>query len=208
LDLQSFIDADPLDRYSRLALAELLLDAPSAESQVQRALAPLTASDSEATALRIELKLNNGHIGEAIAMLRDAQAAHPRLARIRGRVALLRADHAAAVRHFNDALSHEPYDRVSLAELGKALALQQDQQAARRCLTKAKLLDDVYNLINRVSRANQENQLSDLTRLGRACEAAGLNEEARGWYMLAISRQPLDSEAQQALGRLHSVLAP
>ena len=37
-DLESFIKADPLDRYSRLALATLLVDAPEMESRVERTL--------------------------------------------------------------------------------------------------------------------------------------------------------------------------
>jgi tetratricopeptide (TPR) repeat protein len=201
-DLESFIAADPLDRYSRLALATLIVDEPEMEGRVARALEPLPGSDPEAAALRIELKLNHGHIDQAVAMLNDAPAGHPALARLRGRVALLRGDHAAAIRHFQDALSAEPYDRVSLSELGKALLLKGDTSAAQGYLSRVKRLDDVYNLINRVRRPNQENQAPDLTQLGRACEAAGLLDEARGWYLLAIGRDPLDSEAQQALGRL------
>jgi len=204
-DLESFIQADRNDRYSRLALADLLLDTPGMESRVEQTLEPLPDSDPEATALRIELKLNHGRISDAIALLEEAPAGHPRLARIRGRVALMRGDHAAAIRHFRHALSEEPYDRVSLSELGKALLLEGDGATAQSYLTRVKRLDDVYNLINRVSRPNQENQAPDLTQLGRACEAAGLRDEARGWYMLAISRQPLDSEAQQALHRLRDV---
>ncbi len=69
-------------------------------------------------------------------------------------------------------------------------------------MTRAKQLDDVYNLINRVSKTEHENKPTDLNRLGRACEAAGLIDEAHGWYMLAIGHNPLDSEAQQALHRL------
>jgi tetratricopeptide (TPR) repeat protein len=207
-DLESFIAADPIDRQSRLALAELLLDAPDAESQVERALEPLPPSDLEATALLIELRLNHGRIDLAMAMLESVKASHPSIARIRGRVALLRGDRGAAIAAFKGALSNEPYDRVSLSELGKALTLQGDISAAREYLARAKRLDDVYNLINRVSRSDQENQRHDLTRLGRACEAAGLSEEARGWYMLAISRQPLDTEAQQALRRLRGATTP
>ena len=37
---------------------------------------------------------------------------------------------AAAIHHFQDALSDEPYDRVSLSELGKALLLKGDKTAA------------------------------------------------------------------------------
>jgi tetratricopeptide (TPR) repeat protein len=207
-DLESFIQTDPEDRHSRLALAELLLDAPDMENRAKRALEPLPAGDPEATALRIELKFNHGRIDEALAMLKHAPAGHRRLARIRGRVALLRGDHAAAIQHFHQASSEEPYDRVSLSELGKALVLIGNRAAAEPYLTRARQLDDVYNLINRVSRPNQENQAPDLTQLGRTCEAAGLRDEARGWYMLAISREPLNLEAQQALPRLRDAITP
>ena len=206
-DLESFIKADPLDRYSRLALATLLVDAPEMESRVEQTLAPLPESDLEATALRIDLRLNHGRIDEAMAMLAEAPTGHSGLARLRGRAALMRGDRAAAIHHFKDALSEEPYDRVSLSELGKALLLAGEKTAAEGYLARARLLDEVYKLIIRVRRPNQENQAPDLTPLGRTCEAAGLVDEARGWYLLAIGRDPLDSEAQQALRRL-SATAP
>jgi tetratricopeptide (TPR) repeat protein len=114
----------------------------------------------------------------------------------------LRGDHSAAIRHFEAALTEIPYDRVSFTELGKALLLSGEKSTAEAYLARAKRLDDVYNLINRVSRPNQENQAPDLTQLGRTCEAAGLTDESRGWYMLAIAREPLNAEAQQALRRL------
>jgi tetratricopeptide (TPR) repeat protein len=205
-DLESFIQADPDDRFSRLALANLLIDHPGEEARVERSLQPLPEDDAEAQALRIELKLNHGQVDEALAMLARAPARHPHLARLRGRVALRRGDSAGAIRHFQDALSDEPYDRVSIAELGKALVLQGDRSAAERYLTHAKQLDDVYNLINRIRRPGSENQPPDLTKLGRACEAAGLVDEARGWYLLAIGRDPLDAEAQQALHRLRPLV--
>jgi hypothetical protein len=40
--------------------------------------------------------------------------------------------------------------------------------------------------------------------LGAACAAVGRRAEARGWYMLAISRNPLDNEAQRALFELQA----
>jgi tetratricopeptide (TPR) repeat protein len=205
-DLESFIRADPDDRFSRLALANLLIDHPGEEARVERVLQPLPEDDAEAQALRIELKLNHGQVDEALAMLARATARHPHLARLRGRVALRRGDASGAIRHFQDALSDEPYDRVSNAELGKALVLQGDRSAAERYLTRARQLDEVYNLINRIKRPGSENQPPDLTRLGRACEAAGLLDEARGWYMLAIGRDPLDTEAQQAVHRIRASL--
>ena len=102
--LQAFIMADPEDRYSRLALASILLKSPDMESVVERTLEPLPRSDPEAMALRIELKLEHGQIEDAVAMLRDDRRATARLSRIRGRIALVRGDHESAIRHFRDAL--------------------------------------------------------------------------------------------------------
>jgi tetratricopeptide (TPR) repeat protein len=201
-DLESFIEADPLDRHSRLALATMLFDQPSMESRVERVLEPLPATDSEAAALRIEMRLNSGRIDEALSLLKNTSGNDPHLARLRGRVALLKGDLPAAIRFFEDALSEEPYDRVSLSELGKALLIKGDQAAAKRYMDRVKRLDDVYKLLNRVSKSDQENEAPDLLELGRSCEAAGLRDEARGWYTLAITRNPLDAEAQGALGRL------
>ena len=114
----------------------------------------------------------------------------------------MRGDTAGAIRHFQAALSDEPYDRVSIAELGKALLLRGDRAGAQQYMTRAKQLDEVYNLINRGRKADRETYPDDLIKLGRACEAAGLVYEARGWYMLVIARNPLDNEAQQGLHRL------
>ena len=201
-DLESFIKADPLDRHSRLALANLLIEAPDSESRVEQALAPLSANDAEASVLRIELRLNSGRIDEAMALLDKAPADHPKLARLRGRVALMPRRSCGCHSPLSRRLSEEPYDRVSLTELGKALLLEGDKAAAQGYLTRARRLDDVYNLINQVRKPSQENQAPDLAQLGRTCEAAGLLDEARGWYLLAIGRDPLNAESQQALGRL------
>jgi tetratricopeptide (TPR) repeat protein len=201
-ELESFIAADSLDRHSRLALAMVLFDQPSMEDRVEKILEPLPATDPEAAALRIEMKLNLGQIDQALALLKDSRGNDPHLARLRGRAALLKGDLPAAIRHFEEALTQEPYDRVSLSELGKALRIKGDTAAAQQYLDRVKRLDEVYKLINRVSKLDRENQPQDLLELGKACEAAGLRDEARGWYTLAISRNPLDAEAQRALGRL------
>lgn len=201
-DLQAALETDPGDRHTRLALANLLFDQPEMEARVQKVLEPLPADDPEAAALRIELSLVHGRIEEAIALLERAPRGNPRLARLRGRAALLRNDHVAAIGHFREALSGLPCDRVAICELGKALVLAGDRPAAQTYLARARQLDDVYNLINRVSRPDRENQLPDLTKLGKACEAAELRAEAKGWYELAIAREPLDAEAQRGLRRL------
>jgi tetratricopeptide (TPR) repeat protein len=202
--IQAFVKADPDDRFSRLSLASLLIDQPGERERVEWALEPLPADDPEAQALRVELRLNNGEVEEAVKLLDRETARNPALERLRGRVAMMRGDAVGAIRHFQAAIGDQPYDRVSNSELGKALLLRGDREGAARYLARAKQLDEVYNLINRTSKVERESQPADILHLARACEAAGLVDEARGWYTLAIARNPLDPEAQQALHRLRA----
>ncbi len=102
-DLESFIAADPLDRDSRLALAAMLVDRPASAERAEQALAPLPASDPEAAALRIEIKLIQGEIDQATAMLGAAPQEGGRLASLRGRMALRNGDLTAALRYFEAA---------------------------------------------------------------------------------------------------------
>jgi tetratricopeptide (TPR) repeat protein len=206
--LEAFLRGDPDDRYSRLSLATVLLRSPAQQGRAEEILKALPPSDPAAAALRIELKLQQGRVDEAMDLLEVASGRDPRLARIRGRVALMGHDHQAAILHFREALTDEPYDRLSLADLGQALLLSGDQSSAEIYLTRARRLDDLYNLFNWVRRPDRENQPSDLTQFGRTCAAAGLRDEARGWYLLAIGRDPLNSEAQRALQRLREPGSP
>ena len=50
-DLEVFITADPLDRYSRLCLATLLVDKPGTEDRVLRTLGAAMHGDAEASVL-------------------------------------------------------------------------------------------------------------------------------------------------------------
>ena len=207
-DLQPFLTADPEDRQTRLAIAALLLASPGRRPASTRSSGRCRPDDPEVLALLIEKELNRGRIDEATRMIAGTNADDPRLARLRARIALRRGDRDAAVRHFRQALSDEPYDRVSNSELGKALLLQGDRAEAQTYLDRAHQLDEVYNLVTRIGKPNQELQDPDLNRLGRACEAAGLIGEARGWYMLAIGQNAMDPEAQQGLHRLRQSAPP
>jgi tetratricopeptide (TPR) repeat protein len=207
-ELEAFIEADPDDRFSRLALVSLLVDQRGMEAKTERALAPLSRDDPDALALRVELELNHGRVEEALAMLHDAPQDNAQLARLRGRVALMRGDKAAAIRHFRDALSYEPYDRLSCSELARALPFRDDWAAAEGNLDRVRRPETIYHLFTRIRQADRENQPSDLLELGRACEAAGLRDEARGWSCPVIGRNPLDSAAQQALYRRHLPSGP
>jgi tetratricopeptide (TPR) repeat protein len=201
-DLDGFIKADPEDRYSRLAVVELLLERPEVESYIAKILEPLPETDPDALALRINLAFNLGRLEDAGHLLANATTGHPRISRIRGEMALRRHDLDAAIRHFRDALSAEPYDRVSPMQLAQALRLKGETAAADAYVDRVRKLNHVYNLIVRVRSPRHENRVSDLAELGKACEDAGLAEEARGWYARAIAVNPLDTTAQQGLHRL------
>ena len=192
----------PDDRYSRLAVVELLLERPERESYIASVLEPLPDSDPDARALRINLAFNLGRFDDAERLLASAPEGHPRISRIRGELALRRHDLDGAIRHFREALSAEPYDRVSPMQLAQALRLKGDVAAAEVHVERVRQLNRVYNLIIRVRSPGHENQVSDLTELGKACEDAGLVDEARGWYGRAIAANPLEETAQQGLRRL------
>ena len=179
-DLDGFIKADPDDRYSRLAVVELLLDRPGEEvdSYIQRILEPLSEADPDALALRIEFAFNRGHVAEAERLLARAPANHPRTSRIRGEIALRSHDFDSAISCFKGALTGEPYDRVSPMHLAQALQLKGDKAAADVYRNRVERLNKVYNLIIRVRSPNRQNRVSDLAELGKACEEAGLIEEA------------------------------
>jgi tetratricopeptide (TPR) repeat protein len=201
-DLQSFVDADPGDRHSRLALAEILFDQPGQAERVLRILDALPANDPDALALRVALAFHQGRLEEAQSLLEQGPGDHPGLARFRGRLAMLRKDPDAAAAHFRLALSSEPYDRISTFDLGQALSLMGKTEEGDRLLERAKRLNEVYNMVVRVRSPDRANVPPDLVRMASACEAAGLTEEARHWYLLAVSRDPLDTTAQQGLFRV------
>ena len=130
-DLESFIKADPLDRYSRLALATLLSthrkwragsSEPSSHCPTPTSRRRPCASISGST---------TGGLTRPWPCFRKHRRATPGLPAHRGRAALMRGDRAAAIRHFQDALSEEPYDRVSLSELGKVLLITGDRLSRR-----------------------------------------------------------------------------
>ncbi|WP_422927768.1 hypothetical protein [Singulisphaera sp. PoT] len=201
-ELQAFVDADPDDRQSRLALAELLVDQPGESGRVERLLDALPDSDPDAIALRVALALHLNRRDEAEALLKRGPADHPTLARLQGRLALQRRDPTAAIVAFREALSREPYDRVSALEYGQALLLKGDRAEANIYLDRARRLNEVYNLVNQVRSPDRENRTPDLARIAAAFESAGLLSEAQHWYSLTLARDPINPEAQRALHRL------
>ena len=77
-----------------------------------------------------------------------------------------------------------------------------DRSAAEPVLKAARDLDVVWNLLLEAETPGARAHRSLPRRLGAACEAARLVPQARAWYRLAITRDPLDAESQAALYRL------
>ena len=201
--LRPALDADPDDRWSRLALAESErrqghLDAAEA------LLVPLPPDDPDARAARAEIALERHGPESAEALLAEGPENHPGLASLRGRLALARRDGPAAVRYFERALSADPHRRRSLADLGLAWQLAGEPQKARPLLEAAARIDVLSNLLLKAEAQVDQPDPELWRRLGTACEDAGLLPEARAWYTLVTTRDPLDPGAQHALYRLRS----
>lgn len=203
-DLQRFLDADPEDRQSRLALAEVHLRDGRLDA-CEAVLKPLPNSDVEALALRAQVAMDRADLDAARALLAEGPRAHARLARLarlRGRLAVRDRDPAAAVAAYQIAVELAPTNREGLQGLALALTLAGDEQSAAEYTRRAGALREVADLLDRVRALDGQVDRALPARLGAACEAAGQRDEARAWYRLAVTLNPLDADAQQALYRL------
>ena len=197
-ELSLFIEADPADRSSRLAIADnyrrmgLIDDA-------EIAIAPLPDSDPEVLAIRVMLAVDRHDDDKAAQLLASGPPDDSRLAKLRGRLALARRDAPTAVRYFQDAHDHDPEDRDSLLGLLSSLTMIGDDKSAAPLRETAKKFELINSLVQRAAAPGGRQNPRLMRELGAACAAAGRDPEARGWYRLAIARDPLDIESQQAL---------
>jgi tetratricopeptide (TPR) repeat protein len=198
-DLEKFIEADPNDRDSRLALAKILSLEAKNEVELESALAGLPESDPAALAARARYRLSHGEPGKVDAMLRLAPAGHAAIDQFRGQVAMQRRDFATAVKAYRSAMALEPTDRVLTFEFGRALASAGDTEAAKPHFDRARRLDAVYDLLMRLRPPNREGDPAEAIQMGKALEAAHLTDVARCWFELAVSQDPTNTEAQKGL---------
>jgi predicted Zn-dependent protease len=200
-DLSRYVAADPLDRWSRLALAEnyrrMGLDA-----EAESALASLTPDDSQANRLRIEVALDRRDNDQADELLARGADRDPELARLRGRRALAERDGQSAARYFRVAMAADPSNRDTIFGLLSAYELLGNQKEAEPMRALARNLDRLNSLVLQAAKPTAAGNAALMRDLGTACAALHRDEEARAWFELAIARDPLDSSAQQALFRL------
>jgi tetratricopeptide (TPR) repeat protein len=200
--LERYLAADPDDRLSRLALAEVLLRSNEREP-AEALLRPLPDSDPDARVLKARLALDRLRLEEVRSLLDQGSLEHAGLALLRGQLAVRVSDPATAARQFRIALRADPTNReavqglsIVLQKLGQADAAACYRKQATHWRSLAALLEKARDLA-------QGRRDPDLIRqLAAACEHVGHLAEARAWYQLALGLNPLDAATQQALYRL------
>jgi tetratricopeptide (TPR) repeat protein len=201
--LTGYLAADPFDRWSRLALAENLRRMGLA-SEAEAALAVLPRGDSEANLTRIQIALDRQELERADELLALGPSDDPALARLRGRQALAKRDAKSAVRYLRIAYDADPDNLEVVRGLLSALMSAGDEKEARQVRERAALLDELSKLILRAVPKEAHGDSALIRALGTTCAALSRYDEARAWFKVAIAREPLDSQAQQALFRLKS----
>ena len=126
--LRKFVEADPTDRWSRLALAESLRQIGRLGESTEL-LKILPEADPDARAVRARIALDRGEDRLAGSLLDGEPIDHLDLALLRGRLVLARHDAASAVKHFRAAYDADPDHRDAVFGLG---ALRSTRSAITR----------------------------------------------------------------------------
>jgi len=199
--LERYIEADPDDRWSRLALADNYRRMGRSDDALG-ALAGLPRDKPEVIDMLARIELDRQDVNQAEQLVATGPVDDPLLARLRGRLALARGDAKSAQHDFRIALGTDPLCREALFGLTAALQLSGDPQAAEPYRRSAANLDRLNSLVQRAAALKERKDANLMRQFGTACTALELNDLASAWYKLAIATDPLDSESQQALYRL------
>ena len=199
--LTRYVSADPLDRWSRLALAEneRRMGRHDTAESVLECLGP---NDAAAVAIRARIAIDRQDLDRAERLLKDAAGDDPALALLRGRLALSKRDPQDAWRHFRIAYSADPDDHETVIGLVRALELAGQSDAAGPLRQLARRLELLSTLVDRAAAPSARKDPALLRELGAACAALHRDPEARAWYQLALMVDPFDAEAQRAIHRL------
>jgi tetratricopeptide (TPR) repeat protein len=206
--LNRLLEADPGDRWVRLALAEGLRR-QGRPTEALEVLKVVGESDADARVIRARLAIDRGDLAAAEAVLANGPADHAEAAELRGRIALARRDATAAAEEFRRGLTAQPDHHGCTAGLAQALRLSGRDEEAGPLVETVHRQSALIDLLGSASGHKGPPELKLLRALGAACEALQLVPEARAWYGLALAREPLNPEVQVALYRLrHQRSAP
>ena len=201
--LTRYVAADPLDRHSRLALAEIFRRMGRHELSGST-LAALPAEDRQANVIRVQNALDQREIELADRLLALGRADDPALALLRGAEASGLPENPDSCRAISDRLCCQPpRSRDGFWPLGRTRAPRRQTESAANPRSRpqprsAQLIATAWSHSHSPpgSRAHP--------RIRGLCEALHRDDEARAWFHLAIAANPTDKEAQQALFRIQS----
>jgi tetratricopeptide (TPR) repeat protein len=197
--LVKIVEADPDDRWSRLALANNYR-VTVRHDLAEATLRALPESDPDARAVRVQIALHRGDWEVAKGLAREGPADHALLNNLRGRLALQAGEPARAVEFFRAALSREPQDRDAIHGLGTALHRLHDPRA-KEFLQIAAHHDEMRETI--IACGNMVGiDVKVFPALGKICESLGRPEMARVWYDVALTSDLVDGAAVRGPARL------
>ncbi|WP_158633318.1 tetratricopeptide repeat protein [Tautonia sociabilis] len=199
--LSTAVSAEPEDSASRIALADALLELNRFD-EAAAILEPLDPADADARAALGRLALERGDVGLLAELLADAPEDHAGLALLRGKLALRRRDPEAAVSAYRRALELRPNDRDALSGLSQALNQAGHREEAAEAVARLTRINDLNDLLHQLARVDADRSPDRYVEIGSACEAIGLEAQARAWYQVALAGDPFHREAQAALGRM------
>jgi len=200
-DMTKFLAADPTDRWSRIALARSLKRLAKLD-EAENALAPLPEEDPDALALRSQIALDRGDLEKAATLLQKGPSDHFDLAVLRALMALANGDLEEATAQFEIALRIDPGNRDAIVGMARVLSSRDRVAEARSWRDRAEKLDKLASLIQEAAKPSAPTDRNLPKKLAESCESVGYIAEAKAWWGLVATRDPLDQEAQAALYRL------
>jgi tetratricopeptide (TPR) repeat protein len=203
--LKRMLSNDTANPSIRLALAETLRELGRVDESEQ-VLAPLSDDDPEVRAARTRLAFDRGRGDTAARLLAAGPADHPALEALRGRLALAEGS-ASAIKHFRAVLAALPDDRDALFGLGQSLRLAGEPAAAAPFFEGARRRDHLKWLIENARSPSLREDAQVLRAIGDSCRSLNRLPEARAWYKLALTRDPLDPALQKSLFQLGNAQA-
>lgn len=204
-DMTKFLQADPSDTWSRIALARSLLRL-SKRDEARQALEPLAADNPDAIALRAQIALDEGDAELASKLLATGPHDHFDLAVMRARQALALGEPEKAREEFSIALKIDPDNRDAIIGMARVLGALGETTVAASWRDRAGKLDKLATLVQKAAEPGAEKDISLIRSLALGCESVGHLAEARAWWNLVAARDPLDQESQSALYRLNSAV--
>jgi tetratricopeptide (TPR) repeat protein len=202
-DLEKFVAADPGDRWSRIALATNERKLRNFD-EADKILGRLRESDPDVLACRVEVAFDRGDYAVAERLLAVGPRDHAQLARQRGRLALHQGDRQAALIEYRLSDAMEPNQSET------AYGLMQSLPVGDPCVAELNRRRQAQRKLNEMLATIEKQRLTKVQlchELGALCEASAYLPEADAWYRLAITLDPMDREAQQAVFRLGSAEA-